>query len=409
MLEIQRYIDMIADIREANKALKEQYALNIREETLTAPIAEWSSKRYPVFIYNYTKDSPMGTRIAQEARGLVLDEYGEIVSSSFEYIPELNSHTADSIDWSSAMAELQKDGVLAVIYSYKHKWFVQTRESASADDALPDCGISYRAYIHSILKEYFGAKDPFKPFRDYLDDDICYAFEFVSPYIRKVTPYRDSNIILLSAFNKVSREEKPAAWLHAFNQDFADRKFKQIRKHVVNEPRDVHALVACMESTAKGAIVRDRFSNRLKMPNPKYKELKKIVDIGYNLTPKHVAKAIIAGPGAQLGVVHDAYNDVTNMFFDSLVELSDEILTAWDKNSVFERKSYFAEIIAHYPKITRSVLFMLRRKQVENMQEALERINPELIVKVVKKKYGAEFDKKFDEMTKMLKTWRQKA
>ncbi len=405
MLEIQRYLDMFDNANDGNDGLKEQYAIDVRKETLTAPSVGESSKRYPVFVYNYTKDSPMEIKMVQEARGLVLDDHANVVSSSFRYIPELNSHNASHIDWSSAMAEPQKDGELVVIYSYKRKWFIQTEESANAANGLPDCGISYKAYVSSILAERFGAKSPFKPFDDYLDDDLCYAFEFVSPYIRKVTPYRESDIILLSAFNKVSQEEKPFMWLHSFNHDFAGQKLRQVRRHVVNSFKDALRIMANMESTAKGIIVKDKFSNRLKMTNPKYKELKKIVDIGCGLTPKHIAKAVITGPAVHLGSINNAYNTVTNMFFDALVDVGKEIQEVWRENH-YSTNDHFAKSIKNYPKITRSVLFMLKRGQAENIQEAFERMNPELVVKIAKKKYGAEFEEKFDEMIKIIKIWR---
>lgn len=73
-------------------------------------------------------DSPMGERLVQECRGLILDEADNwrVVSRSFDKFFNAGEGHAAAIDWSTAQVQEKLDGSLCVLYHYAGAWRVQT-------------------------------------------------------------------------------------------------------------------------------------------------------------------------------------------------------------------------------------------------------------------------------------------
>ena len=201
-LAIQEYIGLFDDIREANHHLTRKLGIDIRKDLLQTG----STALEDVFIYNAGGKSPPEDLIVQEANGLILNTNGDIVSMGFKRFYNVHKSHAALISWKNAKAQLMDDGTLVVIYYYKGNWNIQTKERVNGDQSMRDSKITIRLAVTEVFKAMFNNR-PFSPFDGFPNKDMCYVFEYVSPYNKIITPYSDSSVILLGVVNKKDLRE----------------------------------------------------------------------------------------------------------------------------------------------------------------------------------------------------------
>ena len=121
MLELQKYLQT-----HSLEELTEQYGIKVVQ-----------SVKYPeLYLFKYSQiDSPMGEKIVQESRGIILD------SSTVEWLPVSRPYDkffnyseghAAEIDWSTARVYDKLDGSLVTLYWYGDKWNVATSGNPDA-------------------------------------------------------------------------------------------------------------------------------------------------------------------------------------------------------------------------------------------------------------------------------------
>jgi len=149
-------------------------------------------------------DSPMGSPIVQECRGLILDEANDwaIVSHPFHKFFNYGEGHAAKIDWPSAVYLEKLDGSLMQLYFYNGNWFVASSGQPDASGQVHD---NANKTFSDLFWQIWYEKDV--GVLSDLDPDFTYLFELTSPENRVVISHAESNLTLIGQRNRVTGQE----------------------------------------------------------------------------------------------------------------------------------------------------------------------------------------------------------
>lgn len=158
------------------------------------------SKIDNLVLFKYSQiDSPMGNKVVQQCRGIILDEANNWNVVSYPYNKFFNreeGHAAD-IDWESARVYEKLDGSLMTLYYYPHVlsqrqgWNVATSGMPDADGLAHNAGVTFADLFWKVWDE-LGYKLP-------RDTNVCYMFELMTPFNRIVVRHKENRIALHGA------------------------------------------------------------------------------------------------------------------------------------------------------------------------------------------------------------------
>lgn len=164
-----------------------------------------------LFKYNQI-ESPMGERIVQECRGIILDseDNWRIVSRAFDKFFNHHEGHAAEIDWGNFYVQEKLDGSLMTLYFYKGKWRVASSGNPSAQGEIYTQNTEGEQREKIRFADYFwnafndnGLKLPDEKFAG----DYCFIFELTGPLNRVVVVHEKTSVTLLSARNLVTQQE----------------------------------------------------------------------------------------------------------------------------------------------------------------------------------------------------------
>lgn len=152
----------------------------------------------PLIILNYSQvDSrPKNHPIVKEARSLVLDLDGQLVSRSFPRFFNVGElpEEMESFNWNDFIVHEKCDGSLVSIFYYKNSWHVRTRGSWALD-TMQYQNFTWEAAILEGLEIENKTK-----LDQYLDRHLTYVCEFCSPYNKVVRQHKFAHLYFLTAF-----------------------------------------------------------------------------------------------------------------------------------------------------------------------------------------------------------------
>lgn len=394
MLAIQEFVSLFDSIRDANHYLTENLHLKIYKDILQIGTTALED----VYIYNKSTKSPPEDAIVQEANGLILNNKGEIVSMGFKNIYNVGKSYAAKIDYKNAEALLMDDGSLVVIYHYKGQWNIQTKYYANANETMRNSQITFRTAVTEVLKAMFNNR-PFAPFDNYPNRDMCYVFEYVSPYNVWITPYHNSNMILLGVVHKGDLREMSNSWVDAWQVNYCKAlRFMRPRGWPVDGVKEAYRLIPFVQSLRRGFVIKDYKDNRAKIVNPEYAFIERLISTPGELSPNLFASIALSENGRRIVYHYPQFEKIIKMYHDTLYELSRITTKAWVRSRHAEDKKVFAREVQEYPPIVKATLFMMRRNQVEHIEAAFKKIRPKKLTAAVKWRHG---DKFIDELKRL--------
>lgn len=414
MLAIQEYINLFPDIEKANEHLTEDLHIRIKKQELLLPdnvVAVGIPE--DVYLYNYHPvKSPHGNSIVEECNGLILNKDAEVVSMSFPRIYTMSEKCAPEMEWNRARAELQADGVLVVVFNYKNKWHIQTKTDVHAVEPMVSYNISIRVGAMTVLDTMFEDKrGPFYPFEKCDMPNFCYVFEFVSPYNKYITPYHDANLILLAVFDKKNLVEMSDRWINQFQRNYCDGwMFARPRAYGVEDAKYIGGLIEHMDIKQKGFIVIDNEGNRVKIRNPVYRALEKILNSKGEVSPEAYAKIALSGYARHVRGAYPEYNYMLNMFTSSIASITASATHAWEEyyGKHAHRNDYcgkeFFRRISHLPKMFRTILLRMKQEKVDCIQQGVSEMRPKTLVMATKRGYGDMFDGEVERLKRIMKS-----
>ena len=377
MLKIQEYISLFKDIEEANRHLSSNLNIRVSKGSI------WTMDSMEnLYLYNYhPKKSPKNNPITKEANGLILNKDNEIVSFPFKRFYDIDHPCADTMSDNGAYAQVMEDGYLVVIFYYKGYWNIQTEFAINATEPVYVNKIQSRMRyrVMDVLQKKFGIEEPYLPFKKYPSEDICYVFEYVSPYSKKITPYKEEDLLLITAYNKKLQLEMNESWLYNWKKKCVKEDiFKSPDSFFVRDREQIEDVLACFNSLTKGLVVTDNSGNRVKILNPRYKNLCKLLKAGKNPSTKLLSKMVLNGEVVRLGHYYKEYRLVFSIFGQHLQKIDSKIRRLWGSNKHLSQKE-FARTIRHYKRSTRNMLFRLKRGKNKTVEGCIRGMNPKIL------------------------------
>lgn len=305
------------------------------------------SKRHPVFpitIYNYsikTEYDGHWDDVTLQARGLVLDDSGEVVARPFRKF--FNLSQGRFVPTNDFEVYEKYDGSLGIVFHHANKWHIATRGSFTSEQSV-------------LGKSFLDQYD-----LDVLDIDKTYLFEIVGRKNRIVVDYGDfEDLVLLTAFDKKSGEE-----IH--RKELENIGFKLCEKH--DGINDYKTLSETIGQNREGYVVRFSNGHRVKIKGTEYLRLHKIIT---NLSTTSIWETISIGKSVLELLVDfpDEFYNKVKQYEEELSskykELKDFYTKLFDEIAEKENRRLFAETAKKYEKP--SILFaLLDKKDISQM------------------------------------------
>lgn len=228
-------------------------------------------KRYDngLFVLNYNQiESPKADPIVMECRALILDNNFDIVSRSFDRFFNLGEN-GTTVDVPNSVVMEKADGSLINIYWNRidGKWEIATRKSAFAE--VPHVtGGSFREKVLGALQF---TEDEFQvKCNSHLQKGFTYIFEFIGSINRHVTPYGESQMVLLAIRDIVTGEYHDAAVAH----EYLVQHFNNIRLpnfFDFSDEQQMRDAISQLPALEEGYVVLNKITGeRIKVKNPSF-------------------------------------------------------------------------------------------------------------------------------------------
>lgn len=385
MLAIQEYIKQFKDIATANYFLNQEFSIKISPDYIECA----NSMTIPVYVYNYDQLNCNKTNpVENDARGLILDMDGDIVSMSFPRFFNNYEGAAAKIDWENATAEIKYDGTLITVYEWRGKYHIQTRGRANADGPLYQANsVSYRDAVETcLIGKLPQHKFDWQFFFQQYMSTFCYVFEYVSPLNRIVTPYEQSDLILLAIIDKHKCIELPR---YIVDEYAKENNFKRPEEFVIESAGDMlRRMNMLCDTTDEGFVVVDEDFNRIKLKNPAYVAIARTVNAGGQISLKHFADMAITGEADEIEIFFPEYAPLLRIFNRVLEDSLGEVDLMWRMWHSLTLQKTFAEEVKHH--WLSSILFAMRAKLIKTPEEGLKKVKPERLVAEAKKRNNGE-------------------
>jgi len=251
--------ELIAFIKEHGlEYLSNKYFINVKRH-----------KDYPNLVllkYNQL-ESPLGVKIVQQCRGIILDsdDNWKVISYPYDKFFNYGEGHAAEIDWENARVYEKLDGSLMTVYHYDLGWHVATSGTPDASGEVMNTEMTFEKLFWKVWDE-LGYVLP-------TDENVCYMFEMMTPYNRIVVRHQENRIVLHGA-RRLSdfRELNPVVEGH--NHQWETVKTFPLTSW--DEIIEASKSLDPMES--EGYVVADTNYNRVKVKSPQYVALAHIKD-----------------------------------------------------------------------------------------------------------------------------------
>jgi hypothetical protein len=206
-------------------------------------------------------ESPMGERIVQEARGVILDEADgwRCVSRSFDKFFNHGESHAAPIDWATARVQEKVDGSLCSLYWHAGEWHVATTGTPDASGDLNGFGRTFAALFWETWANCQCAL-PGDEARG-----VTFLMELTSPWNRIVVQHAASGLTLLGA------RRATGEWLTLDDAAALLRTVGPVQEFPLQSFEDIAATFASLSPLAtEGYVVVDGEHRRVKVKHPGY-------------------------------------------------------------------------------------------------------------------------------------------
>lgn len=223
---------------------------------------------FVLFKYNQIS-SDFNEEICKEARGLILDSTNnfKVVRMAFYKFFNLGECHAAILDWDSAIATSKEDGSLISVWFARGQWHISSNGMIDAYKAeLSNSAVfSYKNFGQLFEAAAKNCNFNWKN----LDPNYIYTFELCSPANKVVLSYSEPKL-----FHILTRS---VATLEEVEMDVGVEK---PREYKLSSQEDYEALVASMDDTHEGIVVRDKNCNRVKIKTTTYFTLHHLMNNG---------------------------------------------------------------------------------------------------------------------------------
>ncbi len=265
------------------------------------------------------------------------------------------------------------DGSMAKLFYFEGQWLGTTRGSFGELEIAPGLGTWQENFCRAMGISSLQNLD------DYLDRELTYVCEFVSPYNKVVRKYPHHEMYLLSIFNKFGELN---LW-DAFNK-FDYRLFNLPKMFSLHSIEDIEVYLkenSIADPTFEGVVIRDNANRRWKLKSDSYKLLHYMRGEGDNrFLPKYLVPCILAGEQSELLTFFDEVKDKLIEVEAKVDKAVHNMLDVWLAAKDLPTQKEFAQFVLPKTELSK-ILFDARSQGVD--AEGIWRNYPDLILKKV--------------------------
>lgn len=361
MLKVQEILRSYgSDHQKALGHLKSQYGID----------AKYSVHHPHLVLFKYNQiESPMGSPVVQECRGLILEDLNwDIIAHPFHKFFNYGEGHAADIDWNTARVQEKLDGSLCTLYWYNEEWNVATSGNPDAAGQVNDYGFLFNELFWKTW-----AQSEFN--LSHLCERYTYMFELTSPYNRVVVPHKEASLHLIGIRNLNTGLEIPVDTFSNLNP---------VREFPLQSFDDIMLSFTKFEGlNQEGYVVVDDNFNRVKVKHPGYVALHHMKDSLGN-SRKSLVKLVVANEGEEFLSYFPEYREEFNTVHQDYLKLIDGLDTQYeiirgDKPKV-NRKDFALE--ANKLRIP-SYLFARLDGKVEDVKTYLRQLPIDGVMKLI--------------------------
>ena len=361
----QPLLAVVSFVREHGlNALTERYAIKQRRHGVFPNLV--------LLGYNQVR-SPLGEKVVQQCRGIILDEADDwrVVSYPFDKFFNRGEPGVASLNWETARVEEKLDGSLCTWYWYSGQWNVATRGVPDASTPPDGTDIVF-AQLFERTRQALGYQMP-------TDPDLCYMFELMVPENRVVVQHASSRLVLIGARDMRTLAE---CALEAQTQWENWEVASSFPLRTLDEIVAAAAQLPPIE--AEGYVVRDKDFNRIKVKSPAYIALAHLKE-STTASVKNILRLVVAHEDAEFlsyfPHLRERFSDVRGRY-EALCQGTDDFLAHLQTQS-WVSKGEIARYIAGRP--DKAALFALLDGKVADAhefyaQQAAQRIETLLVL-----------------------------
>jgi len=250
--------------------------------------------KYPELVcLKYSQiDSPMGEKIVQECRGLILNRYDNwnVVSRPYDKFFNYGEGHADTIDWDSAVVYDKLDGSLMTLYWYKDDWHVQSSGTADAGGSVYNYD-GKEITFKGLFWKTFRQLGYILPWRTY--NHLCFMFELMTPLNKIVVQHTEPKLVLHGVRNKNTGRysSELSSYKELFNYQLCPTFNLSSIEEIVSSAKDINP------TSQEGYIIVDKNFNRIKVKSPAYVALSHTRD---SMSPRNMLEVVRCNEGSEI-------------------------------------------------------------------------------------------------------------
>lgn len=258
-------------------------------------------------------DSPMGERVVQECRGLIVDEADKwnVVAYPYDKFFNYGENLAAKIDWPSAIVYEKLDGSLMTVYWHAGQWHV-------ASSGMPDAAGPVNGLFAGTFADLFWQTWTALGYQMPRHVDACYMFELLTPFNRVVCKQPVNRIVLHGVREMSSRKEAaPEYWADMHG-------WQCVRSFPLGTLEDCLAAAGEIDPMAgEGYVVRDHAFRRIKVKAPRYVAMAHLKD---GMSGRRMLEIVRAGESSEFLSHFPEFGELferTRTAFDALCAQAD--------------------------------------------------------------------------------------
>lgn len=382
MLTIQSFLDRWHDsIGKGNRWLQSQHPVTVSSDIVAAKLAAHEQVLDDVFLYNHSKTKRYHTRISDECNGLILDKQCNVVSKAFNRTHDIDAYNAADLDWDHTIVECDYDGKIVVFFNHLDKWFIQTIDSVHAGDVMTIPSTGRSVSCRTLIKEFIRDNMRVESLDELLKvamKNACFVCIYKHPEIHLCGPDGKEELLLLGVIDKTTSTKYSTRHMFpAYVDDLADTL--GFDRPMQLEASGKEASLSCinrLESWQRGIVIQDVDHKRVKIRNPKFKPINRILKAGREFTKKQLISMFLTGSADEVIKLEPGYNEPLRIF-NKMIDVRISLCkNAWDKAKEASCQKEFAACVNH--SLLNYVLFHARKFGPLNRTEFIQKIKPDL-------------------------------
>lgn len=308
-------------------------------------------------------NSPMGNKLVQQCRGLILDQDNDwqVVAYPYDKFFNYGEGHAAKIDWTTARVYEKLDGSLMTLYFYDGSWHVSSSGLPCASGGIMGTETTFRELFWGVWDK-LGYQLP-------RDPNVCYMFELMTPYNRVVVRHKDSRIVLHGA-RRLSdfRELNPIVEAHT-------NGWECVKTHPLGSWEEIETTARELDPMeSEGYVVCDTNYNRVKVKAPQYVAVAHMKD---GFTTRRVLEIVRTNENSEFLSYYPEYTDLYYDIRCKYERLLGEIEGFYEGIKHIEGQKEFAQVATQ--KKYSGCLFQIRGGKAKDFRTPLATMNIKLL------------------------------